>query len=169
MIRDHPIGRGTFLPTYIAQNQVIAALDRNHLTGKPYEDNLCFFRCLALHNGCHTKNLERDKQYYYQQYQDAGLGKKKFHGIKISELNKLEKICEVNIQVHKLGPTQTHSEDDGDQEILPRFLLHSSVDHTAILQARCTSTSTRTIFPILKISPGTQIPFVVPVVEMSAS
>ena len=103
MIRDHPIGRGTFLPTYIAQNQVIAALDRNHLTGKPYEDNLCFFRCLALHNGCHTKNLQRDKQYYYQQYQDAGLGKKKFHGIKISELNKLEKIYEVNIQVHKLG------------------------------------------------------------------
>ena len=33
---------------------------RNRSTGKPCEDNLCFFRCLAVHNGCHTKNLKRD-------------------------------------------------------------------------------------------------------------
>ena len=58
--RDQPIGRGTFFPSYIAENHGIAALDHNHQTGKPYEDNLCFFRCLAVHNGCHTKNLERD-------------------------------------------------------------------------------------------------------------
>ena len=24
------------------------------------QDNLCFFRCLVVHNGCHTKNLEGD-------------------------------------------------------------------------------------------------------------
>ena len=64
-IRNHPIGRGTFLPTYIAENHGIAALDRNHNTGKPYEDNLRFFRSLA------------DTEYYYRQYRDAGLFKKK--------------------------------------------------------------------------------------------
>ena len=53
-IRDHPIGHEAFLPTYIGENH------RNRNTGKPYDDNFCFFRCLALHNGCHTKNLERD-------------------------------------------------------------------------------------------------------------
>ena len=58
-LRDHPIGRGSHLPGYIAENHGIAPLDRNRQTGKPYQDNLCFFRCLALHNGCHTKNLER--------------------------------------------------------------------------------------------------------------
>ncbi|CAH3027124.1 unnamed protein product, partial [Porites evermanni] len=72
-IRDHPIGRGKYLPGYIADNYGLDALENNAKTGKPYEDNLCFFRCLALHNGCHTKNLERDTKYYYQQYREAEL------------------------------------------------------------------------------------------------
>ena len=96
-IRDHPIGRGKYLPGYIVDNSGITPLDRNIQTGKPYEDNLCFFCCLALHNGCHTKNLERDTQYYYQQYRDAGLSKKKFYGVKLNEPDDLEKVYEVNI------------------------------------------------------------------------
>ena len=91
-------------------------MDRDIQRGKPYEDNLCFFRCLALHNGCHTKNLERDTKYYYQQYQEAGLSKKKFHGVKLSGLDDLEKLFEVNIQVYSLAPIQTHSEDEDDEE-----------------------------------------------------
>ena len=50
-IRDHPIGRGKYLPGYIVENRGLEPLDRNIRRGKPYEDNLCFFRCLALHNG----------------------------------------------------------------------------------------------------------------------
>ena len=110
-LRDHPIGRGSHLPGYIAENHGIAPLDRNHQTGKLYKDNLCFFRCLALHNGCHTKNLERDTKHYYQQYREAGLAKKKFHGVKLSELDELEKLYEVNIQVYNLAFTQTHGEE----------------------------------------------------------
>ena len=116
------IGRGSHLPGYIAENHGIAALERNHNTGKPYEDNLCFFHCLALHNGCHTKNLERDTQYYYQQYRNAELGKNKFHCVKLSELDQLEKVYEVNIQVYSLAPTQTHGttvEDDDNEENRP--------------------------------------------------
>ena len=78
-IRDHPIGRGKYLPGYMVDNMGIEPLESDANTGKPYEVHLCFFRCLALHNGCHKKNLERDTKYYYQQYQDAGLGKRKFH------------------------------------------------------------------------------------------
>ena len=115
-IRHHPIGRGKYLPGYIVDNSGITPLDRNIQTGKPNEDNLCFFRCLALHNGCHTKNLERDTQYYYQQYRDAGLSKKKFHGVKLSELDQLEKVYEVNIQVYSLAPTQTHCEEHEENE-----------------------------------------------------
>ena len=98
-LRDHPIGRGKYLPGYIAENHGIAPLDRNHNTGKLYQDNLCFSRCLALHNGFHTKNLERDSKHYYQKYREAGLAKEKFHGVKLSELDELEKLYEVNIQV----------------------------------------------------------------------
>ena len=107
-------------------------MENNANTGKPYEDNLCFFRCLAVHNGCHTKNLERDTQYYYQQYRDAGLGKKKFHGVKLSELDELEKLYEVNIQVYSLAPTQSHSEDEDNEENTPEIaatLLRRSHRH----------------------------------------
>ena len=50
------------------------------LTTKPV-----FFRCLALHNGCHTKNLDQDTKNCYQQYRQASLVKKKFHGLKLSK------------------------------------------------------------------------------------
>ena len=63
-IRDHPNGRGKYLPGYAADNCGIEPLENNAKTGKPYKDNLCFVQSLALHNGCHTKNLERDAQYY---------------------------------------------------------------------------------------------------------
>ena len=118
-LRDHPIGRGSHLPGYIAENHGITPLDRNRNTGKLYKDNLCFFRCLALHNGCHTKNLERDTKHYYQQYREAGLVKKKFHGVKLSELGELEKLYEVNIQVYNLAPTQTHGEEQEETEDKP--------------------------------------------------
>ena len=54
-LRDHPIGRGKNLPHYLVENRGIDALENNYKTGKPYPDNLCFFRCLALHNGCHRR------------------------------------------------------------------------------------------------------------------
>ena len=132
-IRDHPIGRGKYLPGYIADNYGFDALESNAQTGKPYEHNLCFFRCLALHNGCHTKNLERDTKYYYQQYRDPGLSKRKFHVVKISELDELEKLYEVNIQVYSLAPTHNHrQEDEDDQENTPEIaatLLRRSHRH----------------------------------------
>ena len=126
-IRDHPIGRGKYLPGYIVDNSGITPLDRNIQTGKPYEDNLCFFRCLALHNGYHTKNLERDTQYYYQQYRDAGLSKKKFDGVKLSELDQLEKVYEVNIQVYSLN-SSTEEEDDNEENRpdIAATLIHRS-------------------------------------------
>ena len=118
-LRDHPIGRGKNLPHYLVENRGIDALENNKNTGKPYQDNLCFFRCLALHNGCHTKNLERDTKHYYQQYREAGLAKKKFHGVKLSELDELEKLYEVNIQVYNLAPIQTHGEEQEETKDKP--------------------------------------------------
>ena len=115
-IRDHPIGRGKYLPGYIVDNMGITPLDRDIRKGKPYEDNLCFFRCLAVHNGCHTKNLERDTKFYYEKYREAEICGKKFHGVKLSELDELEKLYEINIQVYSLAPTQSHGEDDEDNE-----------------------------------------------------
>ena len=59
-LRDHPIGRSTRLPKYVLENPAIVSRDCDKRTGLPYKDKLCFFRCLALHRGCHPRNLERD-------------------------------------------------------------------------------------------------------------
>ena len=61
-IRDHPIGRGKHLPGYVVDNRGIEPLENNVKTGRPYEDNLCFFRCLSLYNGCllYTSPSPRD-------------------------------------------------------------------------------------------------------------
>ena len=60
-------------------------------------------------------------KHYYQQYQEGGLAKKKFHGVKLSELDELEKLCEVNIQVYNLTPTHTHGEEQEETEDKPNI------------------------------------------------
>ncbi|CAB4031103.1 Zinc finger 653 [Paramuricea clavata] len=86
-LRDHPVGRSVRLPRYVLENPAIVSLDCSKQTGLSYEDKLCFFRCLALHRGCHPKNLERDTHYFYEQYsQDDD-----FDGVALEELPELEK------------------------------------------------------------------------------
>jgi hypothetical protein len=67
-LRDHPIGRSVRLPKYVLESRGTVSLDCDSNTSLPYEDKLCFFRCLALHRGCHPKNLERDTHHFYEQY-----------------------------------------------------------------------------------------------------
>ncbi|CAH3132565.1 unnamed protein product [Porites lobata] len=115
-LRGHPIGRGQSLPHYIVENRGIDALDSNRRTGKIYGDNLCFFRALALHNGSHTKNLERDAKHYYEKYREFFPEKKKFCGVKLKELIDLEHLYEVNIFVYSLEPTKPDGEE-GEEDI----------------------------------------------------
>ena len=77
-VQGHPIGRSTYLPSYLAENHGLVAFDCKRNNGKVYSDNLCFFRALALHNGCHPKNLERDAQHYYEWYREFSPEKKNF-------------------------------------------------------------------------------------------
>jgi len=65
-IRGHPVGRSGLLPTYVVNNRGINTLDCKDKNGTPYDDKLCFFRCLALHRGCHLRNLERDTKHYFE-------------------------------------------------------------------------------------------------------
>ena len=77
-LQGHPIGRGTYLPSYLAKNHGLVALDRNRNNGKVYSDNLCFFRALELHNGCHQKNLERDANITMSDIENFFLRKRNF-------------------------------------------------------------------------------------------
>jgi hypothetical protein len=90
-LRDHPIGRSVRLPKYVLESRAIVSLDCSKQTGLPYEDKLCFFRCLALHRGCHPHNLERDTQHFYEQYSEDD----DFDGVTLEELPELEKVIRV--------------------------------------------------------------------------
>ena len=48
---NFPIGRPSQLPPSVINNESIIALAFDCHTGEPYDDNLCLFRCLALHRG----------------------------------------------------------------------------------------------------------------------
>ena len=137
-LRGHPIGRSTDLPSYLTDNGGLLPLDRNHQTGKVYTDNLCFFRALALHNGCHPKNLERDAKHYYERYRKTFPEKKKFCGVKLTELSDLEHLFEVNLFVYWLEPTKpdgeegeqdTIKEDKGSTPEIAAQLIHRSLCH----------------------------------------
>jgi hypothetical protein len=62
-LRDHPIGRSVRLPKYCTCWRILPSYRStvaSKQTGLLYEDKVCFFRCLAMHKGCHPHNLERD-------------------------------------------------------------------------------------------------------------
>ncbi|KAK3705281.1 hypothetical protein QZH41_008170 [Actinostola sp. cb2023] len=123
-IRGHPIGRSVLLPPFILNNRGVCALDCSDKSGQPYRDQLCFFRCLALHNGCHLKNLERDTKHYFERYlerfpQEAGI----FQGIKLEELSELEKQYEINIAVYSLEPDNS-DENEAEDLDRPEIIAH---------------------------------------------
>ena len=116
-LRDHPIGHSTCLPKYVLENPAIVSLDCNKRTGIPYEDKLCFFRCLALHRGCHPHNLERDTQHYSERY---AVDVENFDGVTLEELPDLEKLFELNIYAYRLVKCE-----DEKTDIVAQFIQRS--------------------------------------------
>ena len=95
-IVDHPIGCvGIVLPPHIKRNKSIIGLETDG-NGRPYIDNLCLFRCLALHLG-------REAAALYAEYTDTPV--RHFAGVTPDELDKVETTFDVNVCVYKLVPT----------------------------------------------------------------
>ena len=64
---DHPFGARVVLSDHSLKNKAIVGL----VTGSngPYTDNLCFFRCFAVHRGVVVvQDLEVPTNMYYRQY-----------------------------------------------------------------------------------------------------
>ena len=109
-LRRHPIGKSTKLPSYVLNNPAVVSLECNEHSGEPYKDNLCLFRCLALHRGCDPHNLERDTKYFYKRYTDVSINE--FEGVSLDELPDLEKLFELNIYVYELAEIEDDEEQD---------------------------------------------------------
>ena len=79
--------------------------------------------------------------------------------MKLSELDELEKLYEVNIQVYNLAPSQTHGEEEEEEtrpDIAATLLRRSHRNYKSTLYLNISPTS--------KISPATVNRFNVPIV-----
>ena len=105
-LHDHPIGSVVILPDYIRRNNAVIGLviDTNHNCA--YTDNLCLFRCLALHRGQSRKTLERTTKTLFEEYSGKS-DAVNFPGITLDELRRVEKKFKININIWEL--TQTTS------------------------------------------------------------
>ena len=77
---QHPIGARFVLPDHILKNRAVVALvgGSHGLDG----DNLCFFRCLAVHRGIPVTDVEVPAKTYYHQYlQYKQMTSKHFQGV----------------------------------------------------------------------------------------
>ena len=93
-IVQHPIGcAGVTLPDYVKNNKAIVGLEKDHHCNATYNDNLCLFRCLALHLG-------REAAALYAEYTDTPVHD--FAGVTLDDLSKIEATFDVNVCVYKL-------------------------------------------------------------------
>ena len=100
-IIHHPIGCvGVTLPDYLKHNKAVVGLEKDHHRNATYNDNLCLFRCLALHQGCDVRHLEATVVTLYAKYTDTLVHD--FAGVTIDDLSKIEATFSVNVVVYKL-------------------------------------------------------------------
>ena len=109
-IAQRPIGCvGVALPDYVKRNKAIVGLEKDG-HGVIYRDNLCLFRCLALHQACDVRRLEVTVATLYAKYTDTPL--RDFAGVTLDELDEVETTFKTNVIVYKLeiGDGKTTSE-----------------------------------------------------------
>lgn len=103
-----PLGRGD-LPDYIKRKKSIIGLVRNiHHKSNFYNDNLCAFRCLALHHK--QTRIETAIRIYYERWRIYMLQYDKnlpgdateYEGIQLSELSHFEKCFQIQATVCEL-------------------------------------------------------------------
>ena len=100
-IKGHPVGALVDLPSYIAKNMSLISLHKDQHHHKVYDDNLCLFRCLALHTGFSQHSFSMVVRQLFREYcpqEDIG----SFAGVYLHELSYIEKKFKVNINVWEL-------------------------------------------------------------------
>ena len=100
-IVDHTIGcvNATF-PSYLKHNKAVITIERD-THNKLYNDNLCLFRCLALHRGANIHRLEPSvTKLYADYYEDVPM--KEFVGVALDNLYRVETTFSTNISVYTI-------------------------------------------------------------------
>ena len=99
-----PIGTGKILPNFLMKNRGLVALIKPKRGGTPYEDNLCFFRCLALHNGASITNIETPSKELMRLYcNNFGINAQDFQGITFADLELASCHFQIGINIYELN------------------------------------------------------------------
>ena len=138
-IIDHPIGclRATPLPVYIKKKKSIIGLETEPNHNKRYNEDMCLFRCLALHRGCDLYRLEPAVKTLYEAYDRDHVPMEDFAGVTLDDLYRVETTFQTNMCVYTLVKP-----DAEDENRPPKW----SVNRYAITPKQCISTFTRHIF-----------------------
>ena len=96
-LKDAPLGAGASLPRYITNNHGLA-----NVSG---DDNLCYFRCLAVHRGSGRwwRRCEREAKKLFKDYcMHFNIIPNTFVGVNLVDFIDLEDFFKVNLVVYKL-------------------------------------------------------------------
>ena len=114
-IIDHPIGcvGMMFLPSYIKKKKSIIGLETEPNHNKRYNDNLCLFRCLALHRRCDLRRLEPAVKTLYETYDRDHVPMEEFARVTLDDLYRVETTFQTNVCVYQLVKPDAEETEDG--------------------------------------------------------
>lgn len=100
-IQNHSIGCPTTLPPSIKSNRAIVCADLDS-NGKPFTNNMCIFRAIALSRN-QNSTLERSTKSYFNQFlSHEGIPKSSYKGISLLQIPKIERLFNLSITVYSL-------------------------------------------------------------------
>ena len=98
-LKEFPIGCClSAIPNHIKLSKGVYSLEKDKHTGLRYSDNLCFLRCVALHNGAKLKSLSKKTKTLLERYLKK-TGKSHYEGVTLNEINKMEKLFKIPIEI----------------------------------------------------------------------
>ena len=130
-IPDHTIGNTADPQEFLKRNKAIVSgyADKN---GKPYSDNLCFFRALSYFRG-NEKTLEVSTKEYFRSFlQVKPQSEETFQGVSLSDLPVLESLFNTSINVYTL--------ELQEGEYIARLVARSHTNHNNQLNLNIQST-----------------------------
>ncbi|XP_069109836.1 LOW QUALITY PROTEIN: uncharacterized protein [Argopecten irradians] len=99
----YPLGAPVNLPPYIGNLRSVINLTHDRMSGRPFSDNLCMFRCLAYDRVRDTKKIERTAQQLFGDYVNGRYSSETYPGTPMSEVGKVERHFSVSINVFQLN------------------------------------------------------------------
>ena len=104
LLKDVPMGcKNAFLPEPLLKNHTINCLTYEENTRRPYNDNLCVFRALALHmHGNQQLEEETSKLFNLFLNKMDGLSANQFQGVHMSDIPIVEDLITLNILLYDI-------------------------------------------------------------------